>query len=167
MWSTALLAAALLAGAATPSSAQIETQSQPEAPLRFRGVSVGMAGGEVITTSFRWTRLGSRGFGFDGAVTTAPQLLPHGAVALMVSLGPTASVPFDGGALMAKAGASPVIIGGGGSGGALIALYYGAALILAAQGSIGLRIDWTRHHGQAKPGDGVGIVELGFSKSIR
>ena len=166
-----LLAAALLAVNTTPLRAQIEPDPDSSNSQSFWGLSVGELGGEFVTASLRWSALDRHGLDFDGALTTAPRVLVHGVVPLMVSVGPAASVPFKGGILLIRAGAAPVVFAGERLA-AWLTGYYGAGLILAKRGSSGVRIDWTRHHLLLGPLhgasiQGVNIVELGFAKSFR
>lgn len=162
----AIVTAALLLTGAGSARAQVDELSQPAPALAVNGLSVGrLTGGEIFTAAFRWTRIRPSGIGFDGSVTTAPQAFAIGAVAVAVHGGPAVSIPFEGGALIAKGGVGPVVVASE-SAGAFLTGYYGLGLVVGRPGSLGLRVDWTRLHFLSDDTDSFAALELGFVKSV-
>lgn len=159
------LAAAVLIVLASPMAAQVEPANEVREPLDYNGLGVGLAGGQLFTASYRFTRVGSSGFGSDGAVTIAPEALAHGFLALALQFGPAVSLQGGGSTLLVKAGAAPIILASQDVGGAL-SVYYGLGLIVGGQAGDGLRVDWTRHYMSGTEGEGFGLLEVGFAKSV-
>ena len=155
---------------ATPAGAQLDpSPAQPSGQVRFSGLSVGIAGSEVFTLSYRYTQIGRHGVTFDGAIASAPQALSYGGMVLGLPLGPALSLPFRGGAVMVKGGAMPIVVLSGQGGGGALTRYYGAGLIVGKPGGRGLRLDWTRHRllGNWDVDEPeVDIFEVGFVQAI-
>jgi hypothetical protein len=162
------LVTALVVAASGPAAAQSpESPVQDGAPSNVRGLSVGVLGGEVYTAGVHWTHVASSGLGFDGALLTFPQTFQYGAVVVMLPVGPLFAIPFGNADLMLRAGVSPLLgVGDGGSAGTITG-YYGASLFVGRTGSLGLRVDWTRHRPFESYADGASLIEVGFAKATR
>jgi hypothetical protein len=152
----------------------VTLSAQPVAPerreasaYRVSGLSLGVIGDGLVTTTWRWASIGADGLGWNAAVATAPQVFIMRALPLLVEIGPSFGIPFSAGALMVGAGGG--VVGAVGPGGAVAAIQFalGGTAVIDLGKTAGLRLDYTRRYLRGRHTGAIGFFEAGVVATTR
>lgn len=145
----------------------VDSEQREASEYRVSGLSLGVIGDGLVTTTWRWASIGSDGVGWNAAVATAPQVFVMRTLPLLAEMGPSVGIPFPFGALMVGAGFG--VVGAVGPGGALATIQFGvsSSAVVDLGKTTGLRLDYSRRYVQGRHAGAIGLFEAGIVTTTR